>query len=332
LSVTSTAPAAIDEVTSVLSEYGLEIERAPTPVAGGTLNWNYRAESQRGPFFVRLHRRDVSLERVLGEHALLRWVQGHGVPVVPPLPTHAGSTVVTREDRLWAVFPWASGTPPRRGNITSGEAFAIGACHGKTHAVLQSHPLNREPVHAPVFEAPLAAGRLRHLGRLAAERNEERLRDDIQFQLRLLEEHGVERFSFASLSHCLSHGDFHDQQVLLTESGSISAVLDWEMFGPRPRALEVIRSLSFSLLLGDPAMESYLAGYRRHCRLPADECEAVVELWWQQRLQTSWAFGAYLEEGNDRLAAFFPSMRSELERLSDPRWRSSLAARMAGGT
>lgn len=47
--------------------------------------------------------------------------------------------------------------------------------------------------------------------------------------------------------------------VVLSPAGNVAAVVDWEMFGVRPRVFEVVRSLSFSMLLReDEGLDAYM--------------------------------------------------------------------------
>ena len=95
----------------VLRAYGLIVQAEPISVAGGTLNWNWRVETDAGPYFLRRHRPDMSKERVEEEHALLAWVAAHDVPVACPIASATRTTVVELGGELWALFPWVGDTP-----------------------------------------------------------------------------------------------------------------------------------------------------------------------------------------------------------------------------
>src|SRR5438552_1056123 len=94
------------DLVPVLAQYGVSAIGKPIPVSAGTLNWNYRVETNAGPRFLRCHRAGVSRERIAEEHALLAWLLDRSVPVACAETTLAGETVVETGDALWALFPW----------------------------------------------------------------------------------------------------------------------------------------------------------------------------------------------------------------------------------
>ena len=106
------------------------------------------------------------------------------------------------------------------------------------------------------------------------------------------------------------------------------AVVDWEIWHTDARAWELIRSLSFSKLLDSPRLEEYLAGYGEHVRLTEDELQLALTLWFQSRLVGLWAWWAYVMEGNERVARFFPAMLTEFDHISDMDWQESVRSRV----
>ena len=147
-------------------------------------------------------------------------------------------------------------------------------------------------------------------------------------QQRMLEEMDVwTPDRFASLPCQVLHGDFHDQQALFVDD-EVSAIVDWEIWHKDPRAWELVRSLSFSMLLTSPRLEDYLAGYREHVRLTEDEVVLALRLWFQSRVVGLWAWWAYFVEGNERVKDFFPAMIAELDRVADEGWTETVTARV----
>ena len=65
-------------VPAVLAEWRLAPATQATPVAGGTLNWNFDVRTAEGRFFLRCYRANLETERISGEHDLLRWVVAVG--------------------------------------------------------------------------------------------------------------------------------------------------------------------------------------------------------------------------------------------------------------
>lgn len=316
-------------IVEVLEQYGLSLRGEPVAVGGGTLNWNYRVETGAGPRFLRRHREEVSAERILEEHALIAWVGERAVPVARPEVARTGATVIESEDGgLWALYPWIGGAPPVRGAASSPEAFAAGEMHGRLHRTLAEHPAPGEPAGGYEFETAASIEQLQRVLAVATARGAAGwILDGLREQLALLEARGHEVAALPGLPLGLVHGDYHDQQLLFDGPSRIVAVTDWEQFAVRPRLREVIRSLFFSELMDRPQMADYMAGYRQHVALEAEECRLGMELWWYGRLHSTWVAEAYFLEGNERVAMFFGEAFRTLRMLSDEGARSRLKER-----
>ncbi len=316
-----------EDLAPLLEHYGLAPTAPAQPVGVGTLNWNYRIETDQGPRFVRKHRVDLPRERIEQEHELVRWAVERGIPA--PLAQQAldGNTVLEHEGALWAVFPWVEGVPPVRGQMDPHQAFEAGAMHGRIHRVLIDYPQSVEVTPPPAFDVARSSA---HLARILSAAQEQRAEDwiieGLTFQLALLREHGTNA-SEAGLARSPSHGDYHDQQLLFGPNGNVAAVTDWELFGMRPRAWELVRSAAFSQILETPLLEDYVSGYCEHMALPADECRLAIELWWQGRIHSAWVFQAHFLEGNKRVAEFFPESLRALHALADADARRELTER-----
>ena len=322
--------AELDSVDEVLAAYALERRGLPERVAGGTLNYNYRVETNGGTVFVRRHRREPDVARVSGEHAVIEFAATHGIPVARPLMTSSGVTWFATPEGVWSVFPWIEGRTASRGQITAAEASVLGEMHGRIHAAFALHPGSADARFSMQWDKDRSLEVLARVAGLAAERQMEPVvQAAIAFQRELLGATHLESPAyFAGLPCQLTHGDYHDQQVLLARDGAANAVVDWELCQVTARVWEVVRALSFSGLLHTPQLGDYLRGYGRHVRLTAEECRLGVELWWQSRVNGVWVWSAYFLEGNERVAGFFPAIVPELERLADPVGRAALATRL----
>ena len=131
----------------------------------------------------------------------------------------------------------------------------------------------------------------------------------------------------------LTHGDYHDEQVIFFPEGErrdeIAAVVDWETYRVLPRVHELIRAVSFAQLMPiQPLLEAYLRGYGGQIRLNEEECRSGVELWWHGRLGNTWIYETYLFEKNERAAIFFAPAAKDLRQLTDPAWREGIVETM----
>lgn len=293
----------------------------------GTLNWNFRVATPGRQLFVRKHRPDRSREHIEWEHRFVAYAIKRGIPAPLPLRTAEDASVVEHDGALWAAFPLAGGEPPVRGEMNERQIWAMGEMHGRIHAELANYPESVEMTPFRDMEVNRSVTNLERLISVAKSRGAEGwIVEGMTCQLELLSKYGAPA-SEVGLTRCPSHGDYHDQQLLFA-GDHVTAVTDWEMFGMRPRAWELVRSLAFSQILEGPYLAAYITGYREHQDLPEHECRLAMELWWQSRLHTAWAFHAYLVEGNARVASLFPEMIRSLRVLAVEDYRRQLTETM----
>lgn len=314
------------QLDGALDTFGKRRVGAAAPVGGGTLNWNYLVETTSGPVFARRWRTGHPAEQIRAEHELLEWVSARDIPAVQPFKSRDGDTVMDIEGANWSLFPWVGGRTTVRGEIGPDDAEALGEMHGRIHAVLAEHPgSSGEAGQLPWVTAESLAD-LVMVRRVAVERGTpQEVIDGIDLQVRLLETSLVRPRSdlLPGLPTQMTHGDYHDQQVLFGADGRIVAVNDWEMHRVLPRVWEVIRSVAFARLYEEPGLAAYLNGYRRHVQLSEEECRLGIEAWWYGRLHSRWVYWTYFMENNERVAEFFPETRRELAQMANERWRGT---------
>ena len=315
-------------IPDVLGRFGYWPIGDPRPVPGGTLNWNFRAGSDGGDWFVRRYRDDLETSRILGEHQLVRWAEERGVPAPVPERTPDDTTVVHMLGGRWAVYPWIEGETRPRGTLDTEAARTLGALHGYTQAVLSSHPDSAEATLSMKWDKGESVLLLDRIIAAAMEQDaEDWVLAGLRKQAAMLDALDVlPPSAFSSLPAQILHGDFHDQQVIW-QGSNIAALVDWEVWRTDPRVWELVRSMAFSLILESPNLEPYLEGYRAFMRLSEEECRLGLRLWWQSRLVGVWAWAAHFLQGNERVGAFFPAMVAELKRLDTPGYTQRIEER-----
>lgn len=332
----SVAAGDLPRIDALLAAVGRRRDGDPTRIEAGTLNRNYRVPTDSGAVFARRYRPDHGLAAIREEHAVTRWGRDRGAPAVAPLSAADGSTVVEIEGERWSLFPWIDGLQPVRGTLTPGQVETLGEAHGRIQRVFADHPRSDGSTLGALSDrlawdtavAEETLDRVEHAARQAEAAPD--VLEALAFRRELLHQGQPRPFSdFAHLPCQLVHGDFHDEQVLFASDDTVLGVVDWERVGVAAPVWELIRSLSFSLLLETERLEDYLRGYRRHVRLAADECRDGIELWWQLRLNTMWVYEACFLQGNERVAPLFPDTDAHLRRFADPTWRAEIADRLA---
>ena len=319
-------------VTDVVGRYGYWPTGDPEPVTSGTLNWNFRISTDGGEYFVRRYRDDLETERIRGEHQLVAWAAERGVPAPLPESVPDGPTWLELAGGRWAIYPWIEGELVPRGQLSPHQAQTLGALQGFTQSVLAHHPDSQGANLSMRWSKDESLALLRRIEGVPPKSSDDEVyQRAVTKQRETLEALDVlPPEAFAGLPCQVLHGDFHDHQVLW-QGDSIAALVDWEIWHTDPRVWELVRSLAFTRILGEPLMADYLAGYRAHVSLTEDECRLGIRMWWQSRVVGLWAWAAYFLQGNTRVDRFFPAMIAESDLIADEAWRKGVEERFVAG-
>ena len=318
-------------ITEVLARYGLDLAGEPQPVVASVLNENYRVPSSGGDLFIRFYRKSRSRESLEVEAAVTAWAGEHGIPVVAPLADSQGRDLHSISNRFVSVYPWVGGHHFQRGGITPAEATILGDMQGRIHVALRDFHDGRLSSSKTgsdwdTDESLDTLGRVDDLIRYYPAHTPEQLRlqGAIRDQMEMLQSGEARPASdFAHLRRQCCHGDYHERNVIIGDSGSIAAVVDWEISGLLPPIFEVMRALTFMELWEPELCGPYLAAYLAH--RPLEDCEEGVEMWWQAQLHSTWSYRARFIEGNHAAAQFLEPHQRMLTLLRDPAYRHRLA-------
>jgi homoserine kinase type II len=313
--------------TAVLNRFGYPVVGEPVLVADSVSNQNFRIETGSGPLFLKCHRSNRTPNRLAREQAALRWVGERGVPVAAPLPTPAGETLVELEGRWWSLYPWLDGQTYQRGSIGPDEATLLGELHGRLHRVLSEYPTAGLPPNSELSWDTNAS--LADLALVAPEveaRGTDQERRWVRRQRDLLESGAARPSASFELPLQATHGDYHERNVMLSRRGEVLAVVDWERFCVQPAVFEVLRGVSFMLLLYDEAiLSAYLGGYRREAKLLEAEVLPAIEAWRHSAMHNTWALRDFFLAGNSATRQFLPEEEIRSGRFNDPAFRERLA-------
>jgi homoserine kinase type II len=120
------------DVAALARGFGAGELRSWRPIAAGTINSNFAIETSSGRFFLRINE-GKSEEAVRYEAALVAELERAGVPVVAPLPSLSGEPFARHSDRYASLFPWIDGGHRARGEVSEGDAEAVGAALARLH-------------------------------------------------------------------------------------------------------------------------------------------------------------------------------------------------------
>ncbi|MFH1921763.1 MAG: phosphotransferase, partial [Planctomycetota bacterium] len=190
-------------------------------------------------------------ESIRFDHEVLRRLAATGLPFPAPLARNDGSTWLRLGDRVYEVLPWVSGEPFDYGDVEA--VHRLGAFLARFHQALsQGVPPGKEgrlrEDHPSLLE-PYVSG----LCRLASNSRERRQLERISEQLEHVRGH-LDSGLYASLPHCVIHGDIHPGNVGFQDS-RVSAVYDFDYLSLQAR----VRDISDGLILFASARDSPLA-------------------------------------------------------------------------
>ncbi len=311
----------------VLARFGQTVVGEPVLVADSVSNRNYRIETGDGSLFLKCHRSSRTPDRLAREQAALTWAGERGVPVAAPLPSPAGETLVEHEGRWWSLYPWLDGRTYQRGSIGLDEASLLGELQGRLHRVLSEHPVDGLPPNSELSWDTNAS--LADLALVAPEveaRGTDQERRWVRRQRELLESGAARPSESFELPVQATHGDYHERNVMLSHEGDVLAVVDWERFCAQPAVFEVLRGVSFMLLLYDEAvLSAYLGGYRREAMLREADVLPAIEAWWQSAMHNTWALRDFFLAGNAATRQFLPEEEIRSGHFNDVTFRERLA-------
>jgi homoserine kinase type II len=297
------------ESTTILAAWDIGPLYTCTVPESGTLNDTLLVTVGRGKFVLRGYRRHGERAAVAREHAVIVHARARGVPAIVPLPLPGGDTILERDDRCYALFPFATGGQVRRADLGPDKAAAMGACLARIHRALRDFPhaglqqeavtANRDQTLAGVEQllAVIARRPIKDATDLAALDRLVSRRDWLRHQP------AVSRRDLAALGPQVIHGDYQETNLFFAD-GQVCAVIDWERARLAPRALEAVRTMDLAFGLAPTLCREFVAAYRAGGLLPRSELDIAADAYGLMRAYDLWVFTAVYLEGNDRVRQF----------------------------
>ncbi len=216
------------ELTALLAPFGVGPLRLARGIASGSINTNYRVESAKGTFFVRLafgrSEEDLGLET-----RLLDLLREGGLPVVPPRRAEDGAAFVPFQGGALSVFPWSAGEPVPATEVSERHLWELGRILGRLHRLGAGFAARRENP----FGSATAAGWLAELTASSGRGDAE-----VAAALPAIGEGLAGAAALAGHGETWIHADLFRDNVLWM-GDRIGAVLDFEMACTAPPVLDV---------------------------------------------------------------------------------------------
>jgi Ser/Thr protein kinase RdoA (MazF antagonist) len=323
---------------SVLEKLASEWALGPVSDCGtlriGTSNALFRLASAEGSVVVRRVTR--APDRVLREHALLRYLAGMGFPVVPALESRTGATVLTTGDATYALYPLVLGHHPDPGDPCA--AAVAGRALARLHALTSEHPC-APPNPRPSMHHRFLASAARFGARVEAVLADQSLHsahDDARWLARRVRMIAgkLRAPALGRMPSALIHGDFNPENLLI-EDDALAAVLDFDLATGDARVADLAVALHYLARparrgpLAAPVAAALLGAYEEHARLSALERHALAALIEAKAARAPMrGLRHVLKARPERRAALSDTLHAELQGLraldQHPGWRAAL--------
>ena len=214
-----------------------------------SVNTVWRVTAPNGQYALKRLGRDISPQWLAFEQAALPRLSAAGIPLAAPVPTARGHNSAVHDGSMWQLRPWRQGRAfdaASPGDIEQAGAF-LSALHrvpvGRLPADGHSSTRNVEfwlaterPAHAAMDEVDeIAAPHVSAAVRADARRA----------YAAVLGRARAELTGYGALPEVLTHGEIAGSNLLYSDSGELTCVLDWDALQLRPRVYDVARALLF---------------------------------------------------------------------------------------
>jgi homoserine kinase type II len=240
------------DVAAFLSHYDEGTPTALSPIERGTVNSSYEVKLPAGRIFLRIYE-EQDHRGARAEAERLAYLAERGVLTPAPLARHEGGFVGELRRKPAAAFPWRPGDMRCLRGVSPEDGKRVGRALGKLHAAGQGAPraLGRfEPSDLFIRLESISRGRDSSLASQAPF-----LRERLGFWTAKRDPH---------LPRGLIHGDLFRDNVLWTEQGEISALLDFESASDGTFAYDVMVTVlawAFKDTLDEAIARSIMDGY-----------------------------------------------------------------------
>jgi len=250
---------------------------APGPfeaIAAGTINSNFRLDTDRGRWFVRVNE-GKSEDDVAWEAQLVEALAAGGVPAPPPVHARDGRSYAQLLGKWVSVFPWRTGRHLAPDEVTVDRAHALGRMLAHLHEVGRALPDSWR--RRSIYDHDHLVARYERF----ATSTDPELATAIAVLGEELALAGAAAAARARATTGIIHGDLFRDNVLW-HGEQLTAVLDFEQASGGSLAYDLAVCLNDWCWTGAPRLElaaALLSGYRAARALTAADREALpIEL------------------------------------------------------
>lgn len=230
----------------IKEQYGIDItsiNRMTTGVGGDT----FLITSTQGKFVFKIADTN-EMNRPECEPAICNYLLQHGIRVSDFYPNMDGKFVFQYENRYYHLQRYNDGTVFNMNTAPEWFMRQSPLLLGKIHKVLYEYEdlpigIGKEFFYYMTFDR--ANQQYRQSLKIAIERKEESIMEDLEFRIRLTESLPGMQFDIDKLTYKNTHGDYTVNQMICDES-KIKAVIDWTSACRHPVIWELSRSFFYA--------------------------------------------------------------------------------------
>ena len=220
-----------DDVQKLATQFGLGTVSSLEGLAAGSVNSNFRLNTDRGTFFLRLYE-EQSHEGAERDVALVNFLSQSDVATPAPLVSIAGDRLVTISAKPAVLFPWVAGTMRCQASVTPCDVKTVGVALARIHRAGESAPPGT--IGEGRFRPEDVVQRIDSIERA----NDARFVNEVPGLRKSLELAVAGRD--ASLPNGLTHGDLFRDNVLWNDQNGIAALLDFESASRGPFVFDLM--------------------------------------------------------------------------------------------
>ncbi|MEM7130145.1 MAG: phosphotransferase [Chloroflexota bacterium] len=311
----------------------LLVQNYPIPEIGcissvnaGFLSHNFIVETGEQKYFFKQYR-FAQIEPVKAAHEAKFFFANANVPVILPFKNNSSETILQKEGKFYALFPFINGHQYQRGHIPTQALESMAQMQGRIHLAGANAQLpyirssnSRKSYIEFVDTVHLILSKIPDKGRTEFD---ERAMEVLHLKLHLAEQnrHAIERIKMES-DH-LVHGDYQDGNIFFDQYKEVSHVFDWEQTKIAPRVLSVFRAIALICLQGQAYLPEhseenfkkarhYLAAYNDIYPIRRGAFHQAATVRYLHKMVSLWVETAHYLDSNDRVDVFLESDRQIL--------------------
>jgi homoserine kinase type II len=262
------------ELSEVSGAFELGTPGSLEVIADGTINSNFRFDTDRGRWFVRVNEGKTE-DDVAWEAQLVDALARGGVPAPPPMRARDGRPYLPLLGKWVSVFPWRTGGHVAPDNVTDDRARELGRALATLHEVGRALPTAWR--RRSIYDHDHLVARYQQF----ATRTDPELATAIAVLGEELAAAGAAAATRARATAGIIHGDLFRDNVLW-EGDRLTAILDFEQASGGSLAYDLAVCINDWCWTGAPRLDlaaALLAGYRSARELTAADREALpIEL------------------------------------------------------